>query len=83
MRFDTPIKVTEDSGASQSDARRCGTNLVTEWSTLSRTLSTTEVIDCEEVLCKAQAIRQKRKIDQAPEIVTGTMKLQMGAYSLI
>ena len=72
MRFDTPIEVTEDS-ASLAEANRCGTQLVNEGSTIARTLSTTETIDCEKVLHEAQAIRQKRKQDVNAQVVSGTI----------
>ena len=70
-RFDTPIEVTEEC-ASQTEAQRCGTTLTKGASTIAKTLSTDETIDCEEVLREAQAIRKRREADTRPEITTGT-----------
>ena len=71
MRFDTPIEVTEDSGASQTEAKRCGSKLSSEASTLAKTLSTTEIIDVEEVLKEAQEIRKLRKDNEPVNVVSG------------
>ena len=70
-RFDTPIEVTDDC-ASQAEAQRCGTTLAKGGSTITKTLSTDETIDCEEVLREAQAIRKRREADTCAEIITGT-----------
>ena len=73
MQFDTPIEVTEESGSSDSDAKQCGTKLVKEGSTIAKTLSTTEIIDVEEVLKEAQEIRKKCKENPESTIVTGKL----------
>ena len=70
-RFDTPIEVTQECGSSQSEAQRCGTVLTKQGSTMAKTLSTDEIIDCDEVLREAQAIRKHREADTLQEIVTG------------
>lgn len=74
MRFDTPIEVTEDTGATHSDARRCGATIADKGSTIAKTLSTTETIDVEEVLEEAREIRQRCKDNETPAVVTGECK---------
>ena len=71
MRFDTPIEVTEDTGSCPADAKRCGSTLTKEGSTMAKTLSTTETIDVEEVLAEAQAIRKRRKNADVTHEVSG------------
>lgn len=71
MRFDTPIEVTEETGSTESEARRCGTKLSQTGSTIAKTLSTTETIDCEEILKEAQTIRRNRQGDGATNVVSG------------
>ena len=71
MRFDTPIEITEGSGSTEEEARRCGTKLTKQGSTMAKTLSTDETIDCEEVLREAQAIRKRREAQDLLQIVAG------------
>ena len=71
MRFDTPIEVTEDTGFSPEEAKRCGSAVNKQGSTIAKTLSTTEIIDVEEVLAEAQAIRKKRKNVEIANEVSG------------
>ena len=81
MRFDTPIEVTEDTGSTETQAKCCGSKLLEAGSTIARTLSTTEVIDCEEVLKEAQAIREKRKNKEHDNVVSGNYILNVNAVS--
>ena len=76
-KFDTPIEITDEAGCSQSDAQRCGTVLTKEGSTMAKTLSTDEIIDCDEVLREAQAIRKCREAETIQEIVTGNFEISM------
>ena len=39
MRFDTPIEITEESGSTEEEARRFGTKLTKQGSTMAKTLS--------------------------------------------
>ena len=78
-RFTTPIEVTEDTTVSPGDARHCVTTLTAQGSTLAKTLSTDETIDCEEVLKEAQAIRNRREANKQPEVVTSKCIYEMNS----
>ena len=71
LRFDTEIKMTQDSGSSQAEARRCGTKMRKEGSTIAKTLPTTEVVDCQEILEDARRIREARQGKEPPNVVSG------------
>ena len=75
MRFDTPIEVTEDSGSTAEEAKRCGSKLAKTGSTLAKTLSTTETIDVVDLLQEAQDIRRKRDGEAPDNVVSGAFNL--------
>ena len=70
MRFNTPIEVTENTGSTPEEARRCGSKLLVGGSTIVKTLSSTDTIDCEEVLKEAQEIKRRAQQNQ-PNVVSG------------
>ena len=72
MRFDTPIEVTEDTGMSTADAKRCGSKLMKQGSAIAHTLSTTDIIDCDDVLREAQEIRKKCANAEVSQVISGT-----------
>ena len=76
MCFNTPIEVTEDTGSSQAEAKRCGTKVARQGSTVAKTLSTTETVDTDEILQEALKIRRKRKeaYKQSENVITGYLK---------
>ena len=74
VRFDTPIEVTEGTGASHADAKHCGSRITGKGSTMAKTLSTNETIDVEEILHEAQEIRKNCQGNEAPSVVSGKIK---------
>ena len=73
MRFDTPIEVTEESGSTAEEAKRCGSKLTDSGSVIAKTLSTNETIDVVDLLQEAQQIRKKRDVD-TENVVSGNQK---------
>ena len=77
MRFNTPIEVTQDTGATKDEAKCCGAEVCEGGSTIVKTLSTTEIIDVEEVLHKAREIRKRGADSEAPPVVSGNYCLRI------
>ena len=63
--------MTEESGTTHTEAHRCGSMLSKSGSTIAKTLSTNEVIDCQEVLQEGQAIRVQRASNETANVVSG------------
>ena len=75
MSFDTPIDIPEDTGATTTDAKRCGSKLSKKSSSIAKTLSTTDTIDVQDIFEEAREIRALREQiaeNNKPKEVAGT-----------